>query len=213
LIKDNNMGLWKNIFGQSSTIEKQIEKLYIEMFHTKRGMSFSEARDTVRTMLEQAKKDSEKEGTANLPQNFGDILLEKEVIDEKIKSKLAKLRKEGVTDKDIKLWWNMHDLERRMQQQDDFVSQFALFLKLREEGLDEKEAAKRVAKRFPIFGDPDDTTLGSKDDSPIPYELKDRVNIYIQKRSMTDSEEFKKAIEYSTSVNSLIRKAIQKGKL
>jgi len=197
-----------------------------------KGLSFWKARETVQTMIEQAKKDAEKEGTANLgqgvllrqvakkdaekegtanlPKNFGDILLEREATDEKIKFMLAKLRKEGVTDKDIKLWWNMNDLERRMIQQEDFMSRFALFLKLREEGLDEKEAAKGVAKRFPIFGDPDDTILGSGEDRPLPYELKDRINIYIQKRS---KEELKKAIEYSTSVNSLIRKAIRKGKI
>jgi len=170
------MGLLKNIFGRSSTIEKQIEKLYVQMYR-RRGFSFCKARDNVRTMLEQAKKDAQKEGTGNLPQNFGDILLEREATDEKIKSMLAKLMKDGVTDKDIKLWWNMQDLERRMIQQEDFMSRFALFLKLREDGLDEKEAAKGVAKRFLIFGDPDDTTLGSGEDRPLPYELKDRINI------------------------------------
>lgn len=206
------MGLLKNIFGCSSTIEKQLEKLYVQMYRM-RGFSFWKARDTVRNMLEQAKKDTEKEGTVNLPQNYGDILLEREAMDEKIKSMLAKLRKEGVTDKDIKLWWNMNDLERRMMQQEDFMSRFVLFLKLSEEGLDEQEAAKGVAKKFPIFGDPDDTTLGSGDDRPLTYELKDRINIYISKRSRTEPEEFKKAIEYSTSVNSLIRKAIVKGKI
>jgi hypothetical protein len=178
-----------------------------------RGFSFWKARDMVRTMLKQAKKDAAKEGTANLPQNFGDILLEREATDEKTKAMLAKIRKEGGTDKDIKWWWNMNDLERRMMQQEDFMSRFVLLLKLREEGLDEKESAKRVAKRFPIFGNPNDTTLGSGDDRPLPCELKDRINIYISKRSKTDPEEFKKAIEYSTSVNCLIRKAIRKGKI
>ena len=120
------MGLLKNIFGCSSTIEKQVEKLYVQMYQTK-GLSLSEARDTVRTMLEQAKKDAEKEGTVNIPQNFGDILLEKEASDEKTKAKLAKLRKEGVTDKDIKWWWNMYDLERRMMQQEDFISNLGVF--------------------------------------------------------------------------------------
>jgi hypothetical protein len=206
------MGLLKNIFGRSSTIEKQIEKLYVQMYRM-RGFSLWEARNTVRTMLEQAKKDAKKEGTESLPQNFGDILLEREATDEKIKSMLAKLRKDGVTDKDIKLWWNMQDLERRMIQQEDFMSRFALFLKLRKDGLDPEEAAKRVAKRFPIFGDPDDTTLGNGENRPLPYELKDRINVYIQKRGEIDPEEFKKAIEYSTSVNSLLRKATRRGKI
>lgn len=212
MFETENMRILKNIFSRSSSIEKQIEKQYVQMYRME-GFSIGKARDTVQTMLEQAKQDSEKEGTANLPPNFGDILLEKESTDEKIKSMLAKLRQEGVTDKDIKWWWNMQDLERRMMQQEDFMSRFSLFLKLKDDGLDEKEATKDVAKRFPIFGNPDDTTLGRGEDRPLPYELKDRINIYIQKRNKTDPEEFEKAIEYSTSLNSLIRKAIGKGKI
>lgn len=206
------MGILKNIFSRSSSIEKQIKKQYVQMYRME-GFSIRKARDIVHTMLEQAKQDSEKERTANLSPNFGDILLEKESTDEKIKSMLAKLRQEGVTDEDIKWWWNMHDLERRMMQQEDFMSRFSLLLKLKDDGLDEEEAAKEIAKRFPIFGNPDDTEFGIGDDRPLPYELKDRINIYIQKRSRTDLEGFKKAIEYSTSINSLIRKAIAKGKI
>lgn len=207
------MRLIARLFRGKSDLEEGLEKVYLQMFQTTEGMSLSEARDTVRIMLKDAKKDSEKEGTSHLPQNFGDILLEKESTDDSIKSMLTKLRREGVRDGDIRFWWNQHDLERRMMQQEDFMSRFSLFIKLRDEGLSPKEAANGVAKSFPIFGDPDDTTLGSGDDRPLPYELKDRINIWIQKRHRMDTEQFKKAIEYSTSVNSLIRKEIKKGNL
>jgi hypothetical protein len=53
---------------------------------------------------------------------------------------------------------------------------------MEEDRLSEEEAAKEVKKYFPIFGDPDDTSTSSGDDRPLPCELKDRINIYIQKK-------------------------------
>ena len=101
-----------------------------------------------------------------------------------------------------------------MMQHADFISRFTLFLKLREEdGLNEEEAAKRVGKSFPIFGDPDDITLSTGEDRPLPYELKDRINIYVEKRSQTDPKQFKREIELSSSFNALVRKEIEKGNI
>jgi hypothetical protein len=137
------MGIFSKLFRTSSDIEKQLEDLYVPMFQTMMGISTSQARRTFRNMLREAKRESLKEGTSNLPQNFGDILLEKESTDEKIKSMLTRKGEEGVKDEDIRWWWNMHDLERRMMLKVDEMSRLALFIKLRkEEGLSEKEAAK-----------------------------------------------------------------------
>lgn len=202
------------LFGPSSNIEKQLEELYVPMFQTMMSVSSSQARSAFHDILKQAREEAKNEGTLNLPRNFGDILLEKESSDEKIESMLVKKRKEGVTDKDIRWWWNMHDLERRIMLKVDDIHRLALFEKLREkEGLNVKEAARRIGKGFPVFGDPDDTTNTTGEDRPLPYELKDRINIYIEKRSQRDPEQFKKEIEESSSVNSFIRKEISKGNI
>lgn len=207
--KENNMGLFSK-----SDIRKGLEEIYIPMFQTMMGMSPSQAKSTFHQLLKEAEEESENEGTSNLPQNFGDTLLENESSDETIKSMLAKLRSEGVRDEDIRWWWNMHDLERRMMQKVDFMDRFALFLKLREEnGLTQEEAAKRGGRHFPIFGDPDDATLSTGEDRPLPYELKDRINIYVEKRSQTDPKQFKREVEESSSFNALIRKEIAKGNI
>jgi len=196
-----------------SNIEKQLEQLYVTIFQEK-GISPTEAKKTVRRLLKEAKEEAKREGILGLPQNLGDIFLEKETTDEKYKSMLAKLRSEGVRDEDIKCWWNMHDLERRMMQKADFMDRFALFKKFREEDrLTEEQAAKRVGEIFPIFGDPDDTTLSTGEDRPLPYELKDRINIYVEKRSQTDPKQFKGEIEESSSFNALVRKEIEKGNI
>jgi len=196
-----------------SNIEKQLEKLYVSIFQEK-DTSPAETKRTVRSLLKEAKEEAKREGTLNLPQNIGDIFLEKEATDEKYKSMLAKLRGEGVKDEDIRQWWNMHDLERRMMQKADLMDRAALFLKLREEdGLTVEEAVKRVGRSFPIFGDPDDTTLSTGEDRPLPYELKDRINIYIEKRSQTDQKQFKREVKEASSFNALVRKEIEKGNI
>jgi len=140
--------------------------------------------------------------------------LDKESTDEEAKSYLAKMRKEGVTDEDIRWWWNRHDLERRMITAADEWFQYALYLKLiKEDGLSRNEAAKRIRKFYPIYGDPDDTSVMAGEDRPLPIELKLRVNIYMTRRRQADSEQFIKDLEESSSFNALIRREIKKGDL
>ena len=207
------MGIFSKLFRSSSDIENQLEALYVPMFQMMMGMSLTQAKSTFRDLIEKAKEESLKEGTSKLPQNFGDVLLEKESTNPHFKSMLAKKRSEGVRDEDIRWWWNMHDLEKRMMVEVDNLSGFALFLKLKEEnGLNEKEVGKRVKKSRPIFGDPDDAHV-TGEDRPLPHELKDRINIYVEKRSQTDPEILKKEIEESSSFNALIRKEIKNGKV
>ena len=170
------MGIFSKLSGSSSDIEKQLEALYVPMFQTMMGMTLTQAKSTFRDLIKKAKEESLKEGTSKFPQNFGDILLEKESTYPHFKSMLTKKRSEGVRDEDIRWWWNMHDLERRMMIEDDSLSGFALFIKLKEDGLNEDEAGKRVKKSRPIFGDPGDTSTSTGEDRPLPFELKDRMN-------------------------------------
>ncbi|MEI9476076.1 MAG: hypothetical protein WCO26_05835 [Deltaproteobacteria bacterium] len=205
------MGIFSKLFGSSSDIEKQLEALYVPMFQAITGMTLTQAKSTFRDLIKKAKEESLKEGTSKFPQNFGDILLEKESTNPHFKSMLTKKRSDGVRDEDIRWWWNMHDLERRMMIEVDNWNGFALFLKLKEDGLSGEEAGKRVKKSRPIFGDPDDTSTSTGEDRPLPFELKDRINIYIQKRSQTDTEKLKNEISESSSSNAMIRKEIRKG--
>lgn len=206
------MGMCSKAFETPTDIEKQIEDQYGPMFQKILGMSPSQAKTTVRDIVEEAKVESLKEDASELPQNVGDFLLEKESSDEKIRSILVKKRNEGVRDQDIKWWFNMHDLERRILLKVDDVNRHALFAKLREEdGLSEDEAAKGVRRSYPLFGDPDDPEHAGGEDRPLPYELKDRIKSYVEKRMQTDPETFKKEIEQSSTFNALIREEVRKG--
>ena len=182
------------------------------MFQMMMGMTLTQAKSTFHDLYKQAENEAKVEGSINLPMNLGDILLEKESTRQETKSMLAKRKKEGVREEDIRWWMNRHELDRKMMIKVDDISKLALFTKLTEEDrLSEEEAAKEVKKYFPIFGDTDDTSTSAGDDRPLPFELKDRINIYIQKRSQTDPEKYKKEIAESSSFNALIRKEIRKG--
>jgi polyhydroxyalkanoate synthesis regulator phasin len=207
------MGFFSSLFGGSSDIERQLEETYVSMFVAVRGMSQSEARNMVRDMIQQVKEEAEKEGTSKVPPNFGDILIDSENKEQQIGTMLRKRRKEGVRDEDIRWWWNMHDLERRLLAKDDEVSRLASFIHHQQEGKSSEQAADLVKKYFPIFGDPDDISTSSGDDRPLLYELKDRINIYIQHRATNDSDNYKSDIESSSSFNALVRREIRNGRL
>lgn len=204
------MGIFSNLLGSSSNIEKQLEAQYVPMFETMMNMSPSQAKNTFRGLFKQAKEAALAQGTLNLPQNFGDMLLERESYDEELKAVLAKKRKEGVRDEDIRWWGNMHELERKMMIQVDTWTAFSKYLFNIEQGMSVEDSLKEHRKIKPFYGDPDDTSHTTGEDRPLPYELKDRVNIYIEKRALRDREKFKKDIEKSSSFNALIREEIKK---
>lgn len=197
-----------------SDIEKKLEDIYVPKLQMVMGVSPSQAKRAFRDMLQKAKEESLEEGTSNLPQNFGDVLLEKETTDEKIRSWLAMKRNEGVSDEDIREWWNMHDLERRILLSFDDVSRFNRFFKSGEEdGGDEEETARAGREFFPVYGDPNEPSHTAGDDRPLPYELRNRVDRYLEKKAQTDPEGWKRQIERSSTFNAFIRKEIRKGNI
>jgi hypothetical protein len=208
------MGVFSKLFGSSSDIEKELEALYVPMFQTIQGMTLTQARSTFRDLLKMAKDASLKEGTSKFPQNFGDVILKEEHTNPHYKIMLAKKRNQDVRDEDMRWWWNMHDLERRMMTEHDNWCGFTLFLKLtQEDGLSSNEAGNQVKKSSPIFGDPDDTSVSAGEDRPLPHELMGRIDAYILERSQADSEAFKNEIDEASSFNALIRKKIKNGEV
>jgi len=195
-------------------IEKRLEPQYISYFRESMSMPEEVAREIFKAMVQEQKDAAQREGTDRLPASFGDILLEREQTDEKVREAFAPKRAEGVSDADIAFWWNMHDLERRMICKVDEMNRILLFEKLvRSDGVAEPEAARMVAKRFPIYGDPNHLVLETEDDRPLPFELKWRVNRFIKERMQADPEKFHEEVEASTSLNALLRRALSEGKL
>jgi len=203
--------IFSKIYKTSTDFKKHIEDRYVFIFQEIVGMSPSQAKSVFHNIVQEAKKESLKEYSSGLSENVGDFILAKELSDEKIRSIVAKKRNEGVRDQDIRWWFNMRDLEIRILLKVDDISIHSLFDKLREHGLSEDDAAKEIRKRYPLFGDPDDTSQSTGEDRPLPYELKNRINIFVQKRLQKDPETFKNEIEGSSTFNALVREEVKKG--
>jgi hypothetical protein len=195
-------------------IEKQLEPQYVAFFKESMSMPEDIAHEVFGAFVEDLKEAAQREGTDRLPESFGDILLEKEKTDETVRNAFAPKRADGVTDEDIALWWNMHDLERRMICKIDEMNRVLLFERLMQaDGMTEPEAARIVAKRFPVYGDREHLVLGTEDDRPLPFELKWRANRYLSERTETDPAGLQEEVEASTSLNALLRRALRQGKL
>ena len=194
--------------------ERRLEPQYVSFFRESMCMPAEVAREIFKALAEEQKEAARREGTDRLPELFGEILLEREQTDEKVRNAFAPKRAEGVTDEDIALWWNMHDLERRMICKVDEMNRILLFEKLVQgSGVTEPEAALMVAKRFPVYGNPDHLVLETDDDRPLPFELKWRVNRYITERTKADPDGFREEAEASTSLNALLRRAVRQSEL
>ncbi len=196
----------------SGSIDKKLENIYIPKLIAN-GNTKSDSKKILLRLLRIAKKESRSEGTSQLPKNYGDFLLQKSLNSDKHKTIVEDLRKDGVRNEDIKWWWNMHDLERRIIEKIDDNIRMTCFINNCKEGMSEKKATENVIKFYPIYGDPKDTSKTSEDDRSLPDELKNRVNAYIEKRSKVDPEEYKKEIEKSTTFNALVRQEIRKGNI
>ena len=195
-------------------IVSRLEPQYVSFFRESMSMPEEVAREIFKALAEGQKEAAHREGTDRLPEFFGEILLGREQTDEEVKSAFAPKRADGVTDEDIALWWNMHDLERRMVCKVDEMNRVLLFEKLvQSNGVTELEAARMVAKRFPVYGDPNHLVLETDDDRPLPFELKWRVNRYIAERIKADPDKYQEEVEASTSLNALLRRAVRQGNL
>ncbi|TET22515.1 MAG: hypothetical protein E3J71_05935 [Candidatus Stahlbacteria bacterium] len=198
--------------AKTSTLEKHLRNQYLPIFQKMMGMSMAKAKRTFKDLFTKVTEEAGNEDTMNLPPDLGDMLLEKESTDKKVETVLAQKRAEGVRDQNIRWWWNMHDLERRMMSKVDEVFIYALFLRFtKEEGLSAAEANERIRKVRPMFGDPADSRYGRGNDRPLPDELRQRVNTYMTRRAQQDPEGLKRDAEACSSFNAFIRKEIKVG--
>jgi hypothetical protein len=198
----------------NKAMETALEKVYSEKYRALTGVPAAMAKKFVKALLAQVIKESKEMGTYNLPHNFGESLLEQEKSDEAIAQELAKKRKDGVSDNEIKRWWSLPDIERRLLIKLDEANRVALFLKLTNfDKLSREEASKTVIKYHPVYGDPDDTSQWDGEDRPLPPELRERVNLYAEKVATFPHDEQQELIDSFSSLNARIRQEIKDGKL
>ena len=166
-------------------------------------------------LLQEAKK-----ANVKLPDNYGDILLQKERTDREVNAFLELRRREGVADEDIRRWWNLPDLERRILHKREVYDKVRFFTdstnKYVNEGLSKEAANNRaialLKKMLPTYAEPDNKELAEGDDRPLPRELMPRVENYLNQRR-ANYREYAEDCYVSTSFNAIVRRDIAKGKL
>ena len=206
------MSFWRTLFGRDQRSDQDLEEWTIQSFASMTGCSLAEAKSLAGACIKKAKEDARKEGT--FPPNSGDIFLERERNDAKVRSELQKKRLDGVTDDDVRSYWNRNDLERRVVENIRQAVMYSRFKQhVEDEGRTAEEAAIVIRKYFPYFGDPDDMRVTSGDDRPLPFELMRRVDDWYSKEQTRNPADFKKRLERSSSFNALVRAEIQGGRL
>lgn len=196
-------------FSKYNEIEKNLLETYSKLFA---DMGLPDSRKITEEFLDQAIEKSKGEGHYSL-KNVGDTLLEKEKTSGKMNQNFENKRKEGVRDEDIRWWFNLNDIERRMMLKIDDIAKATLYTSLLEsQKYSIEKALTEISKYHPVYGDLNDERNGKGNDRPLPLELKDRINIYIEKQGVGNPE-FKKEIDASSTFNALIRKEIRAGKI
>jgi len=214
-------------FSKYNDAEKALLNEYSQIV-SMAGLPYTEAKILVTGMLDGYISESKKCGTYYIPKNMGDIILGDTRSDnpafqklaETIKQKIPRIRTEGVRDEDIRWWWNQSEVARDMTVEIENLFRVTLFSSELEKGQSVQSATEKVRKYHPvydpIYGDPINETNTihlTGDDISLPCELKNRINIYIEKRARSNAEKYKNEIEQSSSFNALIRREIKAGNL
>lgn len=200
--------------------ERQLLEEYTEDA-VRRGVPRSQARKEMKRLIGACIEVSEREGSIILPPNFGDILVgAAETTDAKVRelaehmrTKIPMKKKEGATDEDLRWFWNLNDIERRMLVDQVDHSGLVLFASEMQKGKSPEEAGEMVRHVGQMYGDYEDTEYSKGDDNPLPYELMRRVSAYRKKRTEADEVAFMEDIYQSSTFNALIRREITAGNL
>jgi len=214
------MGLFK------SQIEKELERIYVPML-TAVSPNRGEAKKRFNQILEEAKIKCKEYGITenrNWSENLIKLMnstntqinIEDKFFKDRVdyyKKYIDVRKKEGVIESDIRSWWDLHYLERAFIQELDNSFRLVAALINREKGLSGEESAKLIRRIFITYGDPNDTSHAIGDNRPLPYELKDRINKYIEKRTRENPTAFKNEIQNYETYNALIRAEIKKGNI
>ena len=173
------------------------------------GMTLADAQEAVAAMAKKAYESARKRTNAIYTQGRGDENLQREATDAALHAAFEKRRAEGVTDDDIRWWWNMSVFEQEMIVQQDDIIRMSMYVHLRNKGMEPTDVVKEVFKCHVKWGDP---TEEAGDDRPLPYEMKHRIVSYIEK-FYDDPAELQERIAGESSFNALVRKEIKHGNL
>lgn len=142
----------------------------------------------------------------------GDELLKNEKSNENFDMMYVfrELRRQGVTDEDIRTWWNMPDEQHVELMQHCDTVKVAAFKALLDEGFSKKEAVSKLKKGYPIYEIYKAGIMHDMKDDNLPYELLPRVNRYFNSLASDKLNRLKEDVNRMSSMNAYIRDLIDK---
>ncbi len=195
------------------SLVKRLESQVYEWLCDLQGMSSFEAEQQARQIVREAKDISRNSGSYNFDYEWYCKIRDGSLKDEVWEEYLDLAIKEGVTEDDFRWWWSLPDLERHVMLKVVETGRIASYLKHTGNGLSKEEAIKAVRKMHPFYSSPKDENYPAGEDAPLPYELMDRINIFVQDMSINHPDEFEAKLQSYSSFNALIRSAIREGQL
>lgn len=200
----------KIIEGRFSPLERELEETYTRRLIGLYG-SEEEAKRMVRDAIITRRQESKRSGIDPSVSNRGNTVLTASAKgDEKARSVVAEALSNGATEQDIKDWWDLPHLSRKMIYWSEQQLRYSVLSTLRNErGTDDAMAALRMV--LPSYGKPNNEAHSQGDDRPLPDELRSRVEAFQTKHG---ADKIQRAVEkrYS-SYNAFVRRRIQDGKL
>jgi len=200
------MGLLSGLFIKKSSptqreqeLERQFMPIIMKDIETK-----EQAQLIFQKLLKEVKVDLV--SGSNLPSNMGDYLLKTEKNNTPINKMIEKRRLFGVSDEQIRLWWNKDELERGLIKKFSEFQRMAIYSMLKNQGMSAKEAGKKVKMCFPTYGEKDLSLH-------LPYEIKEKVDKYIYEvlSNPQTAVVARQQIEAAGSVNDFIVEKIDLG--
>ena len=205
------MGLLDKIFGIDPT---DPEDAQYEIAHASSleatGFPPNEARQAAKDAVRKARQMVTERGQQHEPRNYGDWLLSDANDDARMKSHLENVRRDGVTDDDIRDWWNRPPLERALLEVGDEHNEMTAFMGAMQKGLSGEDAMVVVRRLHPIYGTPDPEN-DAGDNNPLPYEFRTRVTNLTNLQ--LESGELQQRIHSKKLLNEVVREHIRAGKI
>lgn len=139
------------------------------------GLAVTEA--DVQQALQQAQVQAAQDDKIyRLPDQYGDLLMAGAVKgDEDCQAFVARALQGGANEEDLRQWWNLPDLTRRMYEWEHEIILHDFYQELLQKDLSESEVMMNLFRMLPFYGDPEDESTFAGDSRPLPEELRLRV--------------------------------------
>lgn len=172
--------------------ERTYAKLYGSIFEAM-GLPADEARQHAAATMLEAIRESKIDGTYRRPEFLGDLILgDSEPADNNLRADLRLQRSwlpvkrdDGVTDDDIRGWWNQPEVARRMRISAMNMLRSSIFVEILESRKWEDQnqafdtAARMINQLQPFFGHPTRDMDLSDLSRPLPFELDSQLTRFV----------------------------------